>query len=68
MFVVRIKPETFEVNNMGFLSSKGFKPETDYLVIGIMKSDKLLIADKSSGEMIELYPRNCSYISYDRNK
>ena len=57
---VSIKKETFETTGMDFLEKKGFSPDKDYNLIGTI-GQKLLIADPESGEMVELFPRNCKY-------
>lgn len=64
MFVVTIKEETFKTAGMEFLHKKGFKAGKEYKVVGLF-SQKLLIADTDSGEMVELFPRNCIYIRKD---
>ena len=57
---VEIKEETFEELGDKFLYQKGFKPKTNYVFVATM-AQKVLIADQESGEMIELFPRNCLY-------
>jgi len=61
MFKVMIKSETFNIPGMDFLEKKGFAPGIEYQAIGTI-AQKLLIADPKSGEMVELFPRNCIYI------
>lgn len=61
MFTVKIKEETFTIPGMNFLNEKGFIPKNEYKAIGTI-GQKLLIADPDSGEMVELFPRNCIYI------
>jgi len=61
MFTVKIKEETFSIAGMDFLQKKGFEPNKNYLAIGTI-SQKLLIADQVSGEMVELFPRNCLFV------
>lgn len=57
---VSIKKETFETKGMEFLEKKGFSPNKTYSLLGTV-GQKLLIADPVSGEMVELFPRNCVY-------
>jgi len=67
MFTVKIKSEIFEILSMDFLEKRGFKPNTEYQAIGVVGS-KLLVADTVSGEMVELFPRNCRFIKTDLAK
>lgn len=62
MFKVKIKEFTFGIATMGFLTDKGFSPDKEYLVLGSV-GEKLLLADEQTGEMVELFPRNCVFIS-----
>lgn len=57
-FSVKIKPEVFGLSNMAFLRDKGFREEGVYPVLGIVEN-KLLIGNSDTGEMAELFPRNC---------
>lgn len=61
MFKVYIREETFQREKMGFLVKRGFDSKTIYTVVDVVQQ-KLLIADEESGEMVELFPRNCIYI------
>ena len=61
MFNVKIKQETFELQNMSFLDKKAFNARCIYPVLGIL-NQKLLIANPENGEMAELFPRNCIFI------
>lgn len=61
MFTVKIRKDTFGISGMDFLEKKGFKPDTEYVAVSTI-GQKLLIADPNSGEMVELFPRNCIYI------
>lgn len=61
MFSVKIRPQIFSIREMDFLNSKGFSPDKIYKVVAVVES-KLLLVDEDSGEMVELFPRNCIYV------